>query len=166
MDEAFAPTRRHAAAAVSLLRSLKAHGLTRRQLQQIGMNGLESAEVLLREKFLTRADLEQMLHWGGYLETWQVDALLALGVDINVPDQDGRTALMLSRGHMMRYMLVRGADPRRRDRWGQTAVSYGESVDDYRLLQSAGLDLDERDKDGETPRTRAERHSAASCRIS
>jgi hypothetical protein len=159
VDQVFAPTRRHAAAAVALLRILQAHGLSRRQLQQIGMNGPESAELLVREKFLTRADLEQMLHWGGYLDTWHVDVLLGLGVDINVPDQDGRTALMLSHGEMLRYMLAHGADPRRRDRWGQTAVSYAETVDDYRLLQSVGLDLNERDKNGDAPLTRAERHA-------
>jgi glutaminase len=57
-------------------------------------------------------------------DIFEVQQLIARGVDINLPDYDGRTALHLasSEGHIkvVELLLLKGANVNAKDRWGNT----------------------------------------------
>lgn len=102
---------------------------------------------------------------GGAGEVGNVDAVrswVASGADINVVDDRGVTPLMLAsawhRAECVAEMLRLGADARRVDNYGRTALHFvawrggdgGGGAEVVRLLVAAGCDAAVRNNDGRT----------------
>ncbi len=80
-----------------------------------------------RNAMEAEADLSFGLLWAATKgDLWEIRRLRAAGVDLNITDYDGRTALHLAASEGQKrvasYLLERGADWRLKDRWGATAL--------------------------------------------
>ncbi len=80
-----------------------------------------------RNAMEAEADLSFGLLWAAAKgDLWEIRRLRAAGIDLNITDYDGRTALHLAASEGQKrvaaYLLERGADWRLKDRWGATAL--------------------------------------------
>jgi hypothetical protein len=101
-------------------------------------------------------------------QTARVEALLAMGVDVNAIYKEGRTALIgaASSGHTMtvQVLLAAGADVNAKDAKGVTALGaasaegYASTVE---ALLAAGADVNAKAKNGGTALTLAKRKGSA-----
>ncbi len=80
------------------------------------------------------------------------------GANVNATEENGWTALMLAardgRSSIVRFLLARGADPRHRSRlYSDTdaleLAVWSGSISTTRLLLDTGIDVNEKDEDGE-----------------
>ncbi len=89
-----------------------------------------------------------------------VRLLLARGANVNARNRRGVTPLMLAAGtanvgtDIVQWLLDRGADPQAQDDLGKNALFYAAQnghTDTLKLLLSKGVNINSRDKRGETP---------------
>jgi len=87
-------------------------------------------------------------------DTGVVELFLAAGMDPNVKDKDGRTALMWAAANgyptIVRALLAAGADVKTKDKFGMTAI--------MKAAQIRYVDLGTCRVNGDTPRCRPHRH--------
>lgn len=96
------------------------------------------------------------LFLAAYRRQWSIiDALLARGADIDLPDRKGWTPLFWAafNGHadIVASLVARGADPNRRtldDEWPLFWAAYKGYEEVVRVLIAGGARLDEIDSDG------------------
>lgn len=85
----------------------------------------------------------------------KVKQLIKSGIDINIKDSDGRTALMLACDS--NYLMVvitlidSGANVNEKDRLGSTALYFANTQKIIDKLLESGADVNNRDTFGETP---------------
>jgi uncharacterized protein len=98
--------------------------------------------------------------WSG--DPQQLAKLWASKVDLNAPDEHGRTllieAVLEKRADLAALLLEHGADPKRADRDGNTALHFAaqEHLPDLvQLLIDKGAVVDAQDRLGNTPLFRA-----------
>jgi ankyrin repeat protein len=99
-----------------------------------------TAELSSREMIPSAAAREQVLRDAAREGRIQVvSVVLAQGTDPNVPDEDGRTALMLAAYNgstdIVRLLIGKGAPVNAQDGAGRTALMYAASGPNYQTVQ-------------------------------
>src|SRR6185437_10659924 len=124
-----------------------------------GLNMSTNSNRRLRERAIgNSASSETLKHAAFRGQTDRIIEAIAVGADVNEPDCDGDTPLMLAaaQGHasIVAVLLRNGADVSAHNDGGETALhlaAYGGHTEAVRALLAAGSCVNARDNGGSTP---------------
>ncbi len=124
------------------------------------LNELIEKEVIDRDKIQEKFTSYILMGFGfvNYSNLEIIKLLLAAGADVNLQDNEGKTALMYAAelGLLLSvdFFLTNGADPDLQDNNGRTALMYAirryENIDTVRLLLVARANVNLQDNEGKT----------------